>query len=110
MHLLKKHLLGKIQGCHKLSESIANKIISKTLKDYHEGAFFCFNDSIEAAGSEIRSASQMISMLDSGTTALGFAESLGISVVTARKRLNSSSFSSKNCDRKPYVYTLICNE
>lgn len=108
---INKHLVGVIRSEHRVAISIAKNIIDKTVESYRESRFNDLRELVRGAEEKIRSATSMISELSesSGLTAQSFAESQGVSVATARKRLNESIFASKNCDKKPYIYALIDN-
>lgn len=108
---INKHLVRSTVVSTGLATTIAGRIINKTVESYREGSFNNLQELVKDAKEKIKSATGVINELskDGGTTARLFAESQQISIATARKRLNSSMLSNKNCDKKPYIYTLIDN-
>ena len=105
---IKKHLTEAVRSDHSFAIASAKKIINKAVIAYRENSFIDLQELIKDSEEKIKSVTWMIGELSrgGGTTAKMFAESQQISVATARKRLNSSLLSIKNCDKKPYIYTL----
>ena len=105
---IKNHLFACVKNSHALSLKLSGKVIDKVLDDFKKNHFTDLDEMVKNASDTIEKETGFIGELskDGGTTAKDFAESTGICVATARKRLNSSLLSVKNCDKKPYIYTL----
>lgn len=105
---IEKSLRGCLLGDHPMARRIANEVIENTLSAYRESRYHCLDELISESMSEIKDKSQLINCLSKphGITASYFADQIGCSVQTARKKLNKSVLSVVKKISRPYIYSL----
>ena len=105
---IEKNLLNSAKSQHPAAVSITKEITDRTLALYREQGFECLDGLISCAISEIELKSSLIECLskNGGTTASECSEAMGVSVKTARARLNASKLAVCNRQKRPFIYTL----